>query len=161
MSPNPLPGTLVVGADSLEMRSWGMPEPRDGHIRDRMRSQKTSGTKPETAVRSLLHGMGLRYRVDYRPEPDVRTRPDIVFTRRRVAIYVDGCFWHGCPDHFIPPKNNEEWWAAKIWSNKSRDAKHRAALRDRGWTVAAYWEHESPQAIAEAVRIMVASVEPR
>lgn len=98
-----------------------------------------------------MHAVGLRYRVDYRPEPDVRTKPDIVFTRVKVAVYIDGCFWHGCPEHFIPPRNNAVWWREKIERNKARDLEATRALRDRGWRVVRHWEHEDPRQIADHV----------
>lgn len=129
-----------------------MPEPLDDQVRARMRSQRTAGTKPEIALRRILHRDGLRFRVDVRPDAGLRTRADIVFTRAKLAVYVDGCFWHGCPQHFIPPKNNAEWWAVKISKNVERDAASRQDLRELGWEVSSFWEHEDPDRVASAVR---------
>lgn len=129
-----------------------MPEPLDEHVRTRFKAQGVKDTKPELAVRRLVHAAGLRYRVDARPEPDLRVRGDLVFTRARVVVFIDGCFWHGCPDHFIPPKNNAEWWAEKINRNCERDRRSRAELAVRGWKVLAYWEHEhGPTAALEVI----------
>ena len=99
---------------------------------------------PELAVRRLLHAAGLRYRVAW-PVPGQRRRTiDIAFTRARVAVYIDGCFWHGCPVHATSPKANAAWWADKIAANRARDADVTAQLQDLGWTVMRFWEHENP-----------------
>lgn len=128
-----------------------MPDPLNEVVRARFKSQRTRDTSPELAVRRLLHAAGFRYRVEVRADPDVRSKPDIVFRAVRVAVYIDGCFWHGCPEHFIPPKNNAEWWATKIKGNKERDRIARADLFRRGWSVLSFWEHESPAVVAAAV----------
>lgn len=111
-------------------------------------------TGPERAVRSLLHARGLRYRVDlpirlagHRP-----IRPDIVFTRQRVAVFIDGCFWHGCPEHGQRTGiRNGAYWSPKIAGNAERDQRHTAALEAAGWTVLRFWEHEPPEVVAEKV----------
>ena len=114
-------------------------------------------TRPERALRSALHRLGLRYRVDLklgvgRSAP----RPDIVFTRARVAVFVDGCFWHGCPMHGVKPRANAEYWAAKVARNVMRDERNDATLFSLGWRVVRIWEHEDPgeaaARIARAVR---------
>ena len=108
-------------------------------------------TGPELAIRRELHRRGLRYRVFY-PVPGLARRTiDIAFTRWRLAVFVDGCFWHGCPQHFNMPKNNQEWWEAKIAGNVARDADTDAHLRDAGWEVLRLWEHEPPMQAAEAI----------
>ncbi len=95
---------------------------------------------PEMAVRRLLHRAGLRYRVSW-PVPGQRRRTiDIAFTKARLAVYIDGCFWHGCPVHATSPKANSKWWADKIAANRARDGRKAAALRREGWSVAAVWE---------------------
>lgn len=109
-----------------------------------MLAAKRRDTKPEMALRSALHKMGLRYRVDYPPIPGMRQRADIVFTKAKVAVFVDGCFWHGCPIHGTWPKANAEWWRVKIEANMQRDAKTNERLREAGWTVIRIWEHEDP-----------------
>ena len=110
-----------------------------------MRATKRRDTKPELAIRSLLHAAGLRYRVDFRVGTGRSApRPDIAFTRHRIAVFVDGCFWHQCPLHATVPKTNEAFWAAKLRRNSQRDRENDAALRSLGWTVVRVWEHEPP-----------------
>jgi DNA mismatch endonuclease, patch repair protein len=108
-------------------------------------------TRPELNLRRVLHARGLRYRVDVSPDPSRRGRADIVFSRARVAVYVDGCFWHSCPEHGVLPKGNREWWQAKLEATVRRDRATEAALRDRGWTVVRTWEHEDPELAADRV----------
>lgn len=132
-----------------------MPEPLDESVRKRFRGQKTRDTAPELAVRKLLHEMGFRYRLNLRAEPEVSSKADVLFERARVAVYVDGCFWHGCPDHFIPPKNNGAWWVEKIEGNRARDCSARRQLSDLGWMVLSFWEHESPSEVAVVVGSVV------
>ena len=94
--------------------------------------QRTRDTAPELAVRRLLHAMGLRYRVDRQPLPGLRRRADLVFGPARVAVYIDGCFWHGCPEHGNPrPRANSGYWPAKIQRNQARDAAVAALVRPR------------------------------
>jgi DNA mismatch endonuclease (patch repair protein) len=116
-----------------------------------MRRQRQKDTACELAVRRLLHGWGMRYRVDCRPEPDVARRADIVFRSAKMAVFVDGCFWHGCPVHWKAPKRNATWWIGKITANVERDARTNQLLERRGWLVIRAWEHESPRAIATRV----------
>jgi DNA mismatch endonuclease, patch repair protein len=117
-----------------------------------MRGNRRTGTQPEIALRRLLHRRGLRYRVDY---PIIlkalRVRPDIVFTRRRLAVFVDGCYWHGCPQHGTQPRTNSEYWQAKIARNQARDVRVSRALRAAGWAVIRVWEHDPPEAVAERI----------
>lgn len=102
-----------------------------------------SGTKPEMALRRALFAAGLRFRVQTKVPGNSRRTVDIAFSRARLAVFVDGCFWHGCPEHFPPPRTNAAWWRWKIEANKSRDADTDRLLRDAGWTVVRVWEHES------------------
>lgn len=107
-----------------------------------MKANRRRDTKPELALRSALHAMGYRYRKDLRLDlPQRRVRPDIVFTARKVAVFVDGCFWHACPDHGSKPKNNEWYWSPKLLKNVERDRAADAALAAAGWTVVRLWEH--------------------
>ncbi|MGN7133788.1 very short patch repair endonuclease [Rhodococcoides corynebacterioides] len=117
----------------------------------RLSKQRRRDTKPELALRRLLHAAGLRYRVDCAPLPGMRRRADVVFTRARVAVYVDGCFWHSCPVHATRPRNNAQWWADKLAANVARDRDTDGRLADAGWTVVRIWEHEDPAAAAEKV----------
>ncbi|WP_100365085.1 DNA mismatch endonuclease Vsr [Diaminobutyricimonas aerilata] len=117
-----------------------------------MRSNRGRDTKPELAIRRLLHAAGYRYRVDTAPIPGMRRRADIVFTRRRIAVFIDGCFWHGCPQHYTAPKTNADFWARKVEANRARDSDTDRTLRAAGWTVLRVWEHESPAEMFAAVR---------
>jgi len=119
-----------------------------------MQRQARRDTKPELALRRALHARGWRFRVDTAPLPDLRRRADIVFTRQKIAVYVDGCFWHGCPTHGTAPKNNQEWWIAKLGTNAERDRDTDRRLREAGWTGVRLWEH-APLADAVA-RVEVA-----
>ncbi|WP_449407124.1 very short patch repair endonuclease [Microbacterium maritypicum] len=116
-----------------------------------MRSNRSRDTGPELAVRRELHRRGLRYRVDMRPIPGVRSRADIVFTRRRVAVYIDGCFWHQCPVHGTLPATNQDYWLPKLARNRERDIAVNTALRAAGWTVLRFWEHQAPHEVADVV----------
>ena len=119
---------------------------------------RNAGTAPETAVRRELHRRGLRYRVNM-PLPEVGgIRPDIVFTRVRVAIFIDGCFWHRCPEHGTSPKTNAGWWRRKLDSNVERDRKTDTAVAEAGWTVVRIWEHEDPINAADRIERIVRSV---
>ena len=104
------------------------------------------------------HRRGLRFYVDRAPLPGVRRRADLVFPRRRVAVYVDGCFWHRCPLHATDPKNNAEWWADKLAGNVKRDRDTDSRLAAAGWTVIRVWEHEDP--ITAATRVAEALTPP-
>jgi len=108
-------------------------------------------TTPELAIRSELHRRGLRFRVDRAPVPGLRSRADIVFGPARVAVYVDGCFWHSCPQHATRPKANAEWWERKLTRNQERDRATDRALAESGWQVIRIWEHENPIAAADRV----------
>jgi len=121
-----------------------------------MKANRRTNTKPELALRSALHAMGYRYRKDLRLDlPRRRVRPDIAFTSRKVAVFVDGCFWHACPDHGSQPKNNEWYWSPKLQKNVERDRAADQALTDAGWTVVRLWEHVP---IEDAVAKVVAAV---
>lgn len=108
------------------------------------------------AVRRLAHSQGLRYRVDARPLPDLNRRADLVFARAKVAVMIDGCYWHGCPEHGTRAKTNAEYWGPKISRNIERDRETTSLLEAAGWTVIRAWEHEDPEEvcarIAHAVR---------
>jgi len=111
--------------------------------RKSMLGNRSRDTQPELLIRRALHAQGYRFRVDLRPEASLRTRADIVFTRQRVAVYIDGCFWHGCPIHATSPKSNSDYWTPKLARNIERDARSTTDLRDLGWLVLRFWEHES------------------
>jgi DNA mismatch endonuclease (patch repair protein) len=115
-----------------------------------MQRQARRDTAPELALRRELWRRGLRYRVDVAPIRG-RRRADVVFTRAKVAVYVDGCFWHRCPLHATTPKTNQEWWTAKLDANVARDRATDENLSAAGWTVVRVWEHEEPTAAASRV----------
>jgi len=121
-----------------------------------MKAAKTRDTKPEKQLRSRLHSLGLRFRVQMKLLDGVRRKVDVVFPRARVVVLVDGCFWHGCPLHATWPKENAQFWRDKIETNRRRDADTDQRLAQAGWLVIRVWEHEEPQAaaarVAEAVR---------
>lgn len=121
-----------------------------------MRNTPTRDTPAELALRRILHSMGLRYRVDVRADPTLRRRADIVFPRVKVAVFVDGCFWHACPDHGSSPKANASWWEEKLRTTVSRDRDTDLRLRAAGWEVIRIWEHEDPVAAAAVVAEAVA-----
>ncbi len=126
-------------------------------VRASMLANRRRDTRPELAVRRLLHAIGLRYRVDFAPlDKERRLRPDIVFTKARVAVFIDGCYWHRCPEHYRPSTRNAEFWSAKIAGNVARDERSTATLTEAGWMVLRFWEHEPAgrvvDRIAEAVR---------
>jgi DNA mismatch endonuclease, patch repair protein len=116
-----------------------------------MQANRGRDTGPELAVRRRVHARGLRYRVDHPLPFDRRRRADIAFTRAKVAVFIDGCFWHGCPDHGTTPRTNSRFWSEKIARNRVRDAQTTERLFAAGWTVLRFWEHEDPERCAELV----------
>ncbi len=121
-----------------------------------MRANRSTDTKPEVAIRSALHRRGLRFRKHVAIDVDgKRIRPDIVFTKSKIAVFVDGCFWHGCPIHGQTPKRNSEFWEQKLERNAARDSTQSSVLQEAGWTVIRIWEHEEP---ARAVNRVVQCV---
>jgi DNA mismatch endonuclease, patch repair protein len=123
--------------------------------RRNMRAIRSRDTKPELAVRALLHAQGLRYRVDLAPLKGVRRRADIVFTRQKIAVFIDGCFWHYCPVHGRDAASNTEYWGPKLRRNVERDRETDTLLRQQGWVVLRFWEHEEPEAVADAISTSV------
>ena len=116
-----------------------------------MLGNKRRDTKPELAVRKALHARGLRYRVDLAPLTGYRRRADVVFTKRRIAVFIDGCFWHGCPLHYRVPGTNAGYWQPKIARNVERDAETTLALVEAGWRVLRFWEHVPVGEIVEEI----------
>lgn len=119
--------------------------------RNVMRGNRKRDTGPEVAVRRAVHRLGLRYRVACRPLQDQRFTADLVFPGPRVAVFVDGCFWHGCSEHFAPPRTNASYWEPKIARNKARDLAAIAALQRAGWVGLRIWEHEEAAQAAERI----------
>jgi DNA mismatch endonuclease (patch repair protein) len=114
-----------------------------------MQRQRRRDTKPEVEIRRLLHAAGFRFRIDTVLEPDLRARGDIVWRGRKLVVFVDGCFWHGCPEHATQPKANADWWREKLAGNVARDRRTDAELTARGWRVLRYWEHERPADVVQ------------
>ena len=131
------------------------PVPVSEAVRDRFRRQRTRDTGAEMAVRRAVHARGLRYRVDVAPEPALRRRADLVFRPAKVAVFVDGCYWHGCRQCGWMPKSNAGWWADKIQRNRARDADTNARLLAAGWLVIRAWEHEEPERVADQIVVAV------
>ncbi|MFI5798864.1 very short patch repair endonuclease [Streptomyces sp. NPDC051677] len=129
-------------------------------VRASMQANKSRDTKPELALRRAVHARGLRYRVAARPIKELRRTADLVFTKARVAVFLDGCFWHGCPEHHTVAVRNGGYWASKVERNRTRDVDTDQRLAEAGWAVVRVWEHEDPvqaaarveQAVAEARR---------
>jgi len=121
------------------------PTPSSKAALNRMKAAKPRDTAPEKALRSELHKKGLHYRIDAKPVKELNRRADIVFRSAKVAVFVDGCFWHGCPIHGTQAKANAEFWKNKIKQNQIRDANTNQILKKAGWKVIRVWEHESPE----------------
>jgi DNA mismatch endonuclease Vsr len=126
--------------------------PGSGSTRQRMLRQKRSGTRPENLLFDELLNHGLKPERSVQVLADVRRTADLVFSELKIAIFVDGCFWHGCPDHARPTKSNTVWWADKIAKNRARDIETKTLLEAAGWTVVRVWEHEDPSSAGIRVR---------
>ena len=123
-----------------------------------MHSNKGRDTSPELELRRRLHRLGLRYRVNERPIASLRRTADLVFTRWKLVVFVDGCFWHSCPDHGSLPAARREWWTDKLERTVQRDLETNEALTDAGWTVLRIWEHEDADEAALRVAAALESI---
>ena len=121
-----------------------------------MQGNRRRDTTPELAVRRLVHAAGLRYRVDFAPLGG-RRRADIVFAKQHIAVFIDGCYWHSCPEHGTSPKRNSDYWLPKLSRNVERDRETNGLLEAAGWTVLRFWEHEP----ADDVAARIVSAVPR
>jgi len=151
----PKRSTAVNGAAKGASRQ-GVPAASSERIRVRMSKTKRRDTKPEVELRSALFELGLRYRVDVAINGS-RQKSDIVFSADKVVVYVDGCFWHGCPEHGTIPKQNRQWWIDKLGANRARDANTNEKLGADGWTVLRFWEHDDPIVAAAAIHKTIMS----
>lgn len=134
------------------------PPPSSSAVRSVMQGNRGSDTRPEVALRSALHRRGLRFRKGIRPlGARVRCRADVVFTSARVAVFVDGCFWHRCPDHGTRPRTHADYWQAKLDGNVARDRANDEALAAAGWRVVRVWEHEDPVGAASRIAALLAA----
>ena len=129
--------------------------PSSTGVSERMSRVRRRDTAPELELRSELHRRGLRYRVDRRPLKGIPSRADLVFGPAKVAVYVDGCFWHSCPEHGTMPRSNEAFWQEKLARNQARDASVNELLTAEGWTVVRIWEHEEIAPAADRVEAAV------
>lgn len=139
----------------MPSRNASVPKALDRTVARRMATTGQRDTAAELAVRSELHARGLRYRVDIPPLRGIRRRADVVFTRAHVAVFIDGCFWHGCPEHATWPRHNAEFWRTKIEINRRRDLDTNLRLSEAGWGVIRAWEHETPSEVADRVESML------
>lgn len=146
---------------SLNPVAGERPTASSEQVHRRMRLQRRRDTGLEIAYRRALFSYGLRYRVDHRLAP-LRRRADIAFTRWRVAVFLDGCFWHACPLHATLPKTNRNWWRDKLQSNASRDRDTETLLVSQGWRVVRLWEHEKlPVGLEKILTALVSAGMPR
>lgn len=122
----------------------------------RMQAAKPIDTAPEKALRFLLHQNGLRYRIHVRPIKELNRTADIVFRSAKVAVFVDGCFWHGCPIHGTQAKANATFWRNKIKQNQKRDVNTTKRLKEAGWKVVRVWEHEDPGKVSKQICNIIA-----
>ncbi|EDY44438.2 very short patch repair endonuclease [Streptomyces sp. SPB074] len=123
--------------------------------RRNMQAIRSRDTKPEFLIRRLVHARGFRYRVCARPLPGLRRTADLVFRPARVAVFIDGCYWHGCPEHYQAPKKNAGYWSEKVVRNVTRDRDTDQKLRAAGWLVLRFWEHESSEECADRIAATV------
>ncbi|MFF4988964.1 very short patch repair endonuclease [Streptosporangium saharense] len=147
-------GLLATPPSSPVEASWASTPA----VRQVMKGNKSRDTGPERRLRSAVHALGLRYRVARRPVAELRRTADLVFTKAKVAVFVDGCYWHGCPEaeHYRPSRKNSNFWHKKITTNQQRDQETNRLLCEAGWTVIRVWEHEDASTaamhIAEVIR---------
>lgn len=148
------------GSKRTNRRQTTRPEASSATVRRRMQGTPRRDTPCELAIRSAVHRMGLRFRVDW-PLPGTRRRADLAFVAARVAVFIDGCFWHACPKHGSWPKANADWWRAKIEANVRRDRDTDSMLRAGGWRVLRSWEHDDPIAVARRIEKTVRALRPK
>jgi DNA mismatch endonuclease (patch repair protein) len=148
----------MVRKSSKRLKTIKNPKPSSSAALNRMKAAKPRDTAPEKALRSELYKKGLRYRVDVRPIKELNRRADIVFQSAKVAIFVDGCFWHGCPKHGTQAKANAEFWKNKIKQNQIRDMETNQLLKKAGWKVIRVWEHEDSAKMSERIYKIIAKL---
>ena len=141
---------MTTEARRSESRS-NRPEPVSDTIRVRMQTTAQRNTGPEVALQCALRELGLQFLGDQPPDSASRGRADVVFPVEKVAVFVDGCFWHSCPEHGTWPKRHGDWWRSKLLANRRRDEDANRVLRDRGWRVLRFWEHDEPKEAATIV----------
>lgn len=145
------PATSARTARTATSPSWASTP----GVRLRMQAQRTRDTGPEMAVRRIIHNAGLRYRIDRAPVPGMRRRADMIFSPAKVAVYIDGCFWHMCPIHGRIPQRNSLWWEQKLRRNRTKDEEADRILKEARWVSVRVWEHEDPNIAAAAIIALV------
>lgn len=158
-TPDTLPGSVIMESRDAT-RDMKLARPSSPGVSARMRRQRVRDTRPERALRRELHRLGLRFWVQRAVPPASRVRADIVFPAARVAVFVNGCFWHGCPEHATWPQSNAAFWRAKIEGNIERDARVDAVFEAAGWCSLRVWEHETVGLAAERVGDVVRQRKP-
>lgn len=133
------------------MAAEGVPGASSESVSRRMRNTRQRDTPMEISVRTLLQEHHLRFEVDRSIAGVTRARPDVLFPAERVAVFLDGCFWHSCPEHGTTPHANRQWWIEKLAANVERDRRHDQELTAAGWLVLRFWEHEAPEFVAEEI----------
>ncbi|MEV4293929.1 very short patch repair endonuclease [Microbispora rosea] len=136
--------------------SWASSEA----VRASMRANRSRDTEPELALRRAVHALGLRYRVATRPLPELRRTADLVFTKAKVAVFMDGCFWHGCPEHHTIAVRHGDYWKQKVSRNRARDVDTDQRLAEAGWLPVRIWEHEDPSTAALKIQALVQARRP-
>lgn len=121
-------------------------------VRKVMQGNRSRDTNPEMAVRQAVHALGLRYRVAERPIENVARSADLVFSKVKVAVFIDGCFWHGCPTHYRAPASHPDYWREKLARNQARDKETMELLSRHGWVALRFWSHCDPVLVAEEIR---------
>jgi DNA mismatch endonuclease, patch repair protein len=144
-------GQRDSGTAGRQVASWAT----SPATRRAMQANRRRDTAPEMAIRRLVHAAGLRYRVDARPISAARYTADMIFTRARVAVFIDGCWWHGCADHYRKPSSNTDYWSGKVARNRERDRLANEVLAAAGWIVVRVWEHEPPELAAHRIESTV------
>ena len=141
-----------ASVNSSRNSATSAPAPATAVVSARMKRVPRRDTSAELALSSALHGLGLRFRIDQRVVSHLPYRADVVFRRAQVAVFIDGCFWHGCPQHATSSRSNAEWWRAKIARNRNRDKRATMCLRAAGWTVIRCWAHEDVDRTSARIR---------
>lgn len=145
----------------MQPKDPNYPRPTSESVIATMKSNKRSDTRPEILIRSLLHKKGIRFRKDLLIKiNNMKCRPDIVFTKVKLAVFIDGCFWHLCPEHGHIPKSNIHYWEPKLNKNKERDIANTEMLENYGWTVLRLWEHLPAQDATEVIFLRLAVMCP-
>lgn len=130
---------MISPSKSIRTRAPSASSPK---VRKLMQATPSRDTTPEKTFQRILYGIRLRSQKDIEPIHGLRCKADVVFRRAKVCVFIDGCFWHGCPRHFRPPKTNRDWWLEKVQDNRQRDRRKTRLIRKHGWIVLRYWEHD-------------------